>query len=211
MSTRRTEFSRPEADAAGSASSSRDPWHPDMLYRLLKLGNLIGRPFFSHFSERYDLTMNDLRVLMTLAPMGEAASHELCQVTGMHPMNVSRSVARMRRQGRIAERSDPTNRRRKILKTTAAGQDLYERLTPHVKVISEFLFDTLTAEEAESLSRLVDKLSSRLEAVDLNSSVLIDAEALAKDDQAPSVLRPPGKPNGHARRPKRLAPRDDGS
>ena len=48
--------------------------HASLLYRLLKLSNLIGRPFFAHFADRYDLTMNDLRVLMTLAPLEEAAS-----------------------------------------------------------------------------------------------------------------------------------------
>ena len=212
MSTRRINPAGPEAvDRFAPAGSGEGHWQPDMLYRLLKLSNLIGRPFFAHFSDRYDLTMNDLRVLMTLGPMGEAASHELCQITGMHPMNVSRSVARMRRQGRIAERSDPTNRRRKILTPTDAGQDLYERLVPHVKVIAEFLFDTLSAEEAEALSRLVDKLSRKLESVDLNSSALIDVEALKREAHPPAVLPPKAKTNGHAKRPRRTAPRDDGS
>jgi DNA-binding MarR family transcriptional regulator len=181
-------------DLSGAARGREaQPSHPELLYRLLKLTNLIGRPFFSHLSDRYDLTMNDLRVLMTLAPMGEAASHELCQVTGMHPMNVSRTVARLRRQGRIEERADPVNRRRKILRPTREGLEVYEAITPHVKVISEFLFDSLSPLEAEFLSKLIDTLSRRLEAVDLNSPVLIDADALAQEAEpagpAPAALR----------------------
>ena len=166
--------------------------HASLLYRLLKLSNLIGRPFFAHFADRYDLTMNDLRVLMTLAPMEEAASHELCQVTGMHPMNVSRSVARLRLQGRVAERSDPANRRRKILSLTPAGTTLYGKLTPHVKVLTEFLFEPLTEPEAELLGKLTDVLTKRLEAVDLNSPLLIDAAALAMEgaDDTPSSAHP---------------------
>ena len=181
--------------------------HASLLYRLLKLSNLIGRPFFAHFADRYDLTMNDLRVLMTLAPLEEAASHELCQVTGMHPMNVSRSVARLRRQERIVERSDPDNRRRKILRPTPEGWALYDKLTPHVKVLAQFLFDTLSPLEAELLARLTDLLTARLEAVDLNNPLLIDAEVLAQDvaPQAPppSFASAPGP--GAARRAARRA------
>ncbi len=212
MSRSRSE-SGGQGAGAGWPGAQRDlpHTHPSLLYRLLKLSNLIGRPFFAHFADRYDLTMNDLRVLMTLAPMSEAASHELCQVTGMHPMNVSRSVARLRRQGRIAERSDPTNRRRKILRPTPAGLDLYLKLTPHVKVISEFLFETMSREDAEFLSKLVDRLTDRLEAVDLNSPLLIDAEALAQeagteasDRAAPESPVPPrnGRAGDGAHRPR---------
>ena len=188
-----------------AVTASRDP-HPRLLYRLLKLSNLIGRPFFTHFAERYDLTMNDLRVLMTLAPMGEAASHELCQVTGMHPMNVSRSVGRLRRQGRIAERSDPSNRRRKILSLTPVGLDLYGKLAPHVRAISEFLFSSLSPLEAELLGKLTDLLTRRLESVDLTSPLLIDALALAQEvrpDLEASADGPAGKAvrGGRARAP----------
>ena len=182
--------------------------HASLLYRLLKLSNLIGRPFFAHFADRYDLTMNDLRVLMTLAPLEEAASHELCQVTGMHPMNVSRSVARLRLQGRVAERSDPANRRRKILSLTPAGAALYGKLTPHVKVLTEFLFEPLTEPEAEVLGKLTDMLTKRLEAVDLNSPLLIDAAALAMEAADDAAAPLPGPPpqrgegeSGQSRRP----------
>jgi DNA-binding MarR family transcriptional regulator len=158
-----------------------DRFDADLMRPLLKLSNLFGRPFFSHFAERYDLTRNDVRVLMTVADMSEAAAHEVSRSTGMHPMNVSRSVARLRRQGRIAERSDPSNRRRKILTPTAAGWDLTARLRPHIKVVSQFLFASLSEPEAEVLSRLVGRLVERLESVDLSSGDMLDAEALALD------------------------------
>ena len=68
-----------------------DEAYPRLLYHLLKLSNLVGRPFFTHFAARHDLTLNDARVLLSLASVRQAASHELCDMTGMHPMNVSRS------------------------------------------------------------------------------------------------------------------------
>ena len=187
-----------DADPAGRVSP------PALLYRLLKLSNLINRPFLTHLAGRYDLSLNDVRVLMTLAAMSEAASHELSQVTGVHPMNISRSVARLRRRGRIIEREDPGNRRRKILTPTPEGWELYARLSPHVGVISTFLFEALSPLEAELLGKLIDLLTQRMEAVDLNSPLLIDVQALAEDaavhPQAADDDRPP--PRGRGRPPK---------
>lgn len=151
----------------------------NVLFRLLKLSNLITRPFFVHFAERYELSLNDLRVLMTLAMVPSSASHELADATGMHPMNVSRSVAVLVRQGRIEARRDPDNRRRKILTLTADGQEVERALIPHVRKIAAFLFDPMTPLEVEFLSKLLDLLIGRLEEVDPGSPELIDLEALS--------------------------------
>ena len=158
-----------------------DEAYPLLLYRLLKLTNLVGRPFFTHFAARYDLTMNDARVLLSLASVRQAAAHELCDMTGMHPMNVSRSVAGLKRQGRITDWADPDNRRRKLLTPTEEGWALYLKLAPHVKVLSEFVFATLSEREVEFLSSLIAVLSERLESADLNSPQLIDVEAMERD------------------------------
>ena len=180
------------AEAVGTADAGLDEAYPRLLRQLLKLSNLVGRPFFTHFAERYDLTMNDARVLLSLTSVTQAASHELCDVTGMHPMNVSRSVARLRRQGRIVERTDPDNRRRKLLTPTAEGWAIHGKLAPHLKALSEFVFATLSEREAEFLGSLVGVLSERLQSVDLNSPQLIDAEALERDDAvvAPISAKP---------------------
>lgn len=149
------------ATAVGPLFSQKSVW-----YRLMKLTNLINRPFFARFAEYYQLTINDARVLVTLASMPEAAAHELCDATGMHPMNVSRSVATLRRQGRISERRDPENRRRKILRLTSKGWTVCRTFVPDMERMSEFLFESMSPLEVHSLSRLVDLLIARLETDD---------------------------------------------
>ena len=163
------EIAHPLHDVSGARISQ-----PQLLYRLLKLNNLIMRPFFTHFEGRYQIYMNEMRVLMTLAPMGEAASHELCEATGLHPMNVSRSVAALRRHGRISERRDAANLRRKLLTLTPEGWALYRTLMPHVKNISENLFAPMSPLELEFLSKLVGQLILRLETID--AAYLIGSE-----------------------------------
>jgi len=201
--------------AGGSASAppGGGPVLPDesadLVRTLTKLSNLVGRPFFSHFADRYDLTRNDVGVLLTLTEMSEAAAHDLCRVTGMHPMNVSRSVARLRRQGRISERSDPANRRRKILTPTPAGRELADALRPHVKAMGDFLCASLTELEADFLGKLLRRLIERLQAVDLNSPILLDQDALEAEGPASSGEHRRG--NGSGPRPATISARRDGS
>jgi len=160
---------------AGDVKQEVDPIvSPQVVwYRLLKLTNLMGRPFFTRFAQQYELSINDWRVVTTLASMPEAASHELCQVTGMHPMNVSRSVATLRKQGRVSERTDPTNRRRKILSLTDKGWEVYNHGVPQVRRMAQFLFSSMSPLEVEFFDRLVDLLVDRLEEVDLESDMFV--------------------------------------
>lgn len=147
-------------------SAADDPGHraPKLvLYRLLKLSNLISQPFFADDAERYQISMNELRVLTTLAPLGEAASHEVGTVAGMHPMNVSRAVAALTRHKRIQQRPDPENRRRKLLTLTPKGWKLHADLMPHVQQVASTVFATLEPDELEVLSRLIDKMTSQLD------------------------------------------------
>jgi len=168
---------KPRASATGGPALSRAALSQPALsqrsvwYRLMKLTNLINRPFFSRYAERYHLTINDSRVLVTLASVSEAAAHELCEATGMHPMNVSRSVATLRRQGRITERRDPANRRRKMLRLTPKGSSTCRSFVPDMERMSRFLLASMSPIEVEFLGRLVDQLIARLETIDSRSGL----------------------------------------
>lgn len=156
------------ATGAGKARFLAALTHPDdpehgtpgmLLYRLLKLSHLILRPFLVEGAEAYKLNVNELRVLVTLAYMGEAASHELCEVAALHPMNVSRAVARLLRQGRVAERRDDGNRRRKLISLTAEGRRVYGALAPDIDLAAARLFAGLDAATLATLSALIDRLT----------------------------------------------------
>lgn len=142
-----------------------DPEHhlpPMLLYRLLKLSNLVMRPFFVQRAGAYRMNANELRVLMTLAPMGEAASHQLCEVAGLHPMNVSRAVSTLRRQGRIEERRDQDNRRRKLLRLTTAGQRVFDEVMPDATVAATRLFGGMDDQALRQFSAIIDRLTENV-------------------------------------------------
>lgn len=166
-----------------SVAAARSDGEPDALfaphvvwYRLRKLTDLINRPFFSSFAKHHDISINEWRILATLGWMGEAASHELCDTTGMHPMNVSRAVAQLRRRGHISERTDPANRRRKILAITPEGKVLFDKSLPGLRKVTDFLLSSMSPLEIEILSKLVDALISSLESVSADDLVAPEAE-----------------------------------
>lgn len=151
-----------------TADKSHDarPIGPELLgFRLLKLTNLVSRPFFGRFAQQHALTLNEWRTIVVLANHPDSAAQDVAAATGLHPMNISRAVAGLRRAGRIAERRDPGNHRRALLRLTAAGERTYREIAPHSSLQDGRLFDVLSADELVRLGRVVDKLIARAEEI----------------------------------------------
>lgn len=134
-------------------------------YRLMKLTNLINRPFFNQGARPHGININEWRLLMTLADFGETAAHELADACGLHPMNVSRSLALLCRQDRITMRIDPSNRRRKLFRLSPTGRALYRRVLPHMRQRADALFSLMSPEETMQLGELIDRLIARIESL----------------------------------------------
>jgi MarR family transcriptional regulator, lower aerobic nicotinate degradation pathway regulator len=153
------------------------PEHPGhvsptlVIYRLLKLSSIISGPYIQRDATRYGISLNELRVLMTLAPLREAASHEIAQVAGMNQMSVSRAVAALRAHKRVRQRTDPNNRRRRLLQLTEEGWALHRKAIPQVEKMASLLLGDLTQEEIGQLSRFIDVMAARLESANAESDV----------------------------------------
>ena len=63
----------------------------------------------------------------------------------------------------MQQRTDPNNRRRKLLQLTPDGMALYRNIVPHVQQVAARVFDTMSPEEIATLSRLLDGMTARLE------------------------------------------------
>ena len=151
---------------AGRASSLT----PEMVgFRLLKLTNLMSRPFFGHFAKRHSLSLTEWRSMVVLASRPGSAAQDISAATGLHPMNISRAVIALRKAGLIEEARDPENHRRVLLWLTAAGKKIFRQIAPHSERQAGDLLDVLSAEEVAELGRLVDKLIARAEEITANA------------------------------------------
>jgi DNA-binding MarR family transcriptional regulator len=152
------------------------------LHRLLKLTNRLMAPFSTHLSHRYDISLNEFRLLMAIGRLGASASHELAEHTGVNAMSVSRAVATLQRNGRIQVETDPQNRRRKVLRLTGEGERLYELMRPQTQAVADYLVDGLSEADVAKLDELLGKLIAQLEARDEEgNSLFIESTKPAED------------------------------
>ena len=139
-----------------------------VMHHLLKLTNRLMAPFSTHLEKRYRITLNEFRVLMLIGKLETTASHELAGILGVNTMAVSRAVASLSRQGRIAVDTDPQSRRRKILRLTDQGRLLYADMMPASLQVADYLFEALRPHEVMAFDHYVRILTDRLEATDEN-------------------------------------------
>jgi DNA-binding MarR family transcriptional regulator len=134
-------------------------------FRLLKLTNLLSRPFFSQFAKQQEITLNEWRTIVVLANRPGSAAQDVAAATGLHPMNISRALSGLRQAGRIEEARDPDNHRRTLLWLTKAGEQTYREIAPHSERQAARLLDALSAVELATLANIVDKLIVRAEEI----------------------------------------------
>lgn len=146
-----------EQSAANSASEPAQ-----LLIRLLKLGSFVSGPMRDGVCEPAEISTNELRVMMALAGEGELAGHDLVEITGLPPMNISRAIATLHERGWIEDAIDPDNRRRRPVRLSEVGHDAYRRTQPYFDVVADALLGTLTVRQRQQLASLTDKVNARL-------------------------------------------------
>lgn len=134
-------------------------------FRLLKLTNLMSRPFFGQFAKQHSLTLNEWRSIVVLANQPGSAAQDVSAATGSHPMNISRAVIALRKRGLVEEARDPDNHRRMLLWLTPTGKDLFNAIAPHSEAQNRLLFDVLSQDELAAFIRTLEKLTARAETI----------------------------------------------
>ncbi len=137
--------------------------HAQLLVGLLKQASLISRPMTEGVAMPNDISANELRLMMCLGGEGALAGHEIADVMGMQPMNVSRAIASLIARGWLAQLDDPNNRRRRPVALTDAGWDAYRAMMPDVCIVAEYLLGELTANERNVLGRITAKIQVRMD------------------------------------------------
>ena len=131
--------------------------------QLLKLASLIHRPMREGVAEHVGLGMDEIKIIMCLGGEGPVAGHDITDLMGIPPMNVSRALASLRARGWVETIVDPEDRRRKPVQLSAAGIEANRSLTPDLAEVARYLLGTLSASERTSLGRIVQKIIDRME------------------------------------------------
>ena len=155
----------PPAPATARAGRTR-PIGPEMIgFRLLKLTNLMSRPFFAQFAKHHALSLNEWRSIVVLATRPGSAAQDVAAATGLLPMNISRALMTLRKSGMVEEARDPDNHRRMLLWLTRRGEATFNQIAPHSQRDSRRLLGALSEAELVLFGSMLDKLITRAEEI----------------------------------------------
>ena len=127
-------------------------------YRLSVLSNRTSNAIALEYSERFDLTIPEWRVMAVLGRFSGLSANQVAQRTAMDKVAVSRAVARLLDSGRIQRAFDDDDRRRSVLRLSEAGYAIYDQIAPLALGFERQMLEGMAEEERALLFRLLDRL-----------------------------------------------------
>ena len=147
---------------------SADKLHLDRFvpYRLSVLSNVVSMSIAAKYEREFGLTIPEWRVIAVLARYPDLSAIEVAERTAMDKVAVSRAVQRLLSDHRVERAYDEGDRRRSILRLSAAGRSVYTRVAPMALRYETELLDALSPSDRRALDRLLGRLMERARAMD---------------------------------------------
>ncbi len=136
-------------------------------YQLSILANTVSRAFAAHYTDEFDLTISQWRVMAVLGRESGLSANEVCRRTAMDKVSVSRAVSGLVRDERIRQIEDPADARRRQLRLTSAGRAVYRRIVPRALEFERELVSALGVRDQGRLAGLLPGLQRAAEQVAL--------------------------------------------
>jgi DNA-binding MarR family transcriptional regulator len=153
-------------DDAGPA----DRLHLDRFipYRLSVLTNIVSMSIAHAYEREFGLSIPEWRVMAVLARYPDLSAIEVGERTAMDKVAVSRAVQSLLARRRLTRSYDRIDKRRSMLRLSAAGQSVYKRVAPLALNYERRLLDALSASDRRALDRLIGRLMERARSLEVN-------------------------------------------
>lgn len=145
-----------------------------MPYRLSVLSNRVSALIGKLYSDKFNLTIPEWRILAVLGRYGEMTATEVASRTAMDKVRVSRAIARLLESGRLARRVDPQDRRRLTLEMTEAGRSVYDQIVPLALSAEQRLLAGIPQADLAAFERLATHLTGAVAAFEAELGVVLD-------------------------------------
>ncbi|MFO1406961.1 MAG: MarR family winged helix-turn-helix transcriptional regulator [Steroidobacteraceae bacterium] len=134
-------------------------------YRLSVLTNVVSGSIAETYQRRFGLGIPEWRVIAVLAMRPGLSAAEVAACTGMDAVAVSRAVGRLLRDRRLVRATARDDRRRSVLRLSAAGKAVYRQVAPLALDYEQELVGCLDPHESAALDSIVQKLTERARAL----------------------------------------------
>jgi DNA-binding MarR family transcriptional regulator len=129
-------------------------------YQLSIVSNTVSQAIADEYQQRFDLGTTEWRVMAVLARYdGDGLSaRAVARLTAMDKVAISRALARLVANGRVLRRMHRGDKRRSVLRLSAAGWRIHDAVAPLARRHERQFLERLDDEERRSLTRILDKL-----------------------------------------------------
>ena len=128
-------------------------------YRLSIVTNRVSASFARLYSEKFNLSIPEWRVMAVLGQQPGLSADAVCNETEMDKVPVSRAVTKLLDKGLLSREFSGKDRRRSILSLSPAGYGMYAQIVPLALAYEAELKAALTPDEQSQLDALLDKLT----------------------------------------------------
>ena len=132
-------------------------------YRLSITSNLVSDTIARSYAALFALSIPEWRLVAVVAETGGVTQQQISRRTRMDKVTVSRAAAGLVDRGVFRREMNPADKRSHVLRTTAAGEELYRAIAPKALDLEARLFASFSAAE---IAQLLDMLA-RIDAVTL--------------------------------------------
>jgi DNA-binding MarR family transcriptional regulator len=129
-------------------------------YQLSIVSNTISQAIADEYQKRFDLGTTEWRVMAVLGRYdGEGLSaRQVARLTAMDKVAISRALARLVEGGRVLRRVHHGDKRRLVLRLSAAGWRIHDAVAPLARRHERAFLEKLSTEERRWLAGILDKL-----------------------------------------------------
>ena len=132
-------------------------------YRLSVLTNRVSSAIARHYSERFDLSVPEWRVIAVLGQAPGLSARDVAKRTAMDKVQVSRAVQSLLAAKRLTRTAHANDGRIAHLSLSAKGQAIYNEVVPLALSLERQFLSVLSQSEQKSLDMLLDKLSRHMD------------------------------------------------
>jgi len=140
-------------------------------YRLSVLTNRVSSAIARHYSQRFDLSVPEWRVIAVLGQAPGLSAREVAKRTAMDKVQVSRAVQSLLTAKRLTRTAHAQDGRVAHLSLSAKGQDIYNEIVPLALSLERQFLSALSQSEQRSLDTLLTKLSRHMDRVSASDTV----------------------------------------
>ncbi len=131
-------------------------------YRLSYLTNIISRKLARLYSDQFDITTHEWKILATLNRHPNISAANAGEKTAMDKVAVSRAIKGLCDKGLVHKIFSKEDRRRSVLNMTEEGEAIYSRIEPLVTEYENSLLAILNSQELSQLDHLLDKMTAHV-------------------------------------------------